>query len=282
MTSHWPGNLLLTVVLAGVLCTAVSRAEESTGATPPSPASSEASDAARAAAANNPLANLIAFNLQNYYIPELSGSDGSANQFWLRYAQPIGTPIGDFLIRASLPLVTAPTGANTSKSGLGDSNLFATYLIDVGNPGISLGIGPLAGFPTATSNSLGNDQWSLGAAAVYFDARSAIVQFGGLVTYQHKVAGSDRLPDQNLLAVQPFGIVQIGHGYYFRSAPIWVFDLDSGDYHVPIGLGLGKVVKVGSTVLNFFVEPQFTILDSGPLQPKFQLFAALNLQFYGH
>jgi len=238
-------------------------------------------EAGAAAAANNPLANLKAFNLQNYYVTNVSDTSGTANQFWLRYAQPIGTPLGDVLVRASLPVVSVPTGGDTSDSGLGDSNVFATYLIDVGNPDVSFGIGPLAGFPTATSNTLGNDQWTLGGAAVYFDARSRVVQFGGLVTYAHRVGGSDRLPAQSSLAVQPFAFVQVGQGFYFRSAPVWAFDLQSGSYNVPIGLGVGKVVKAGSTVLNFFVEPQYTIVESGPGQPKFQLFAAVNLQFYG-
>ena len=35
--------------------------------------------------ANNPLADIRAFNVQNYYIPELSGlPDSQANTFWLR------------------------------------------------------------------------------------------------------------------------------------------------------------------------------------------------------
>ena len=51
-----------------------------------------------AAQANNPLANMTAFNLQNYYIGELTESDESANQFWLRYAQPFSIAKTDWLI----------------------------------------------------------------------------------------------------------------------------------------------------------------------------------------
>lgn len=261
----------LRIVLAVVLLAA---------AASPAVADDEAKKQAALAAANNPLANLKAFNLQNYFVPELSESDETSNQFWLRYAQPIPTPIGSFLTRASLPVLTVPTGADTSDSGLGDMNIFSAYMIPLGDPGISLGVGPLAVFPTATSNSLGKDQWSLGAAAVLYDGRSALVQWGGLVTYQHKVGGSDRLPADSTMAVQPFCFVQLGQGLYLRSAPIWLFDIQSGHYAVPVGLGLGKITKVGSTVLNFFLEPQFTVLHDGPLQPKFQLLAALNLQFY--
>jgi hypothetical protein len=47
-----------------------------------------------------------------------------------------------------------------------------------------------------------------------------------------------------------------------------------------VGIGLGKLVRVGTTVLNFFVEPQFSIAHSGRNQPLVQIYAALNMQFY--
>jgi len=232
-----------------------------------------------AAQANNPLANLKAFNLHNYYIAELTGTGESANQFWLRYAQPIGTPIGDWLIRASLPINRFPVG-DDSESGLGDGNVFAAYLIDTGNPARSFGVGPLLGAPTATDDALGTGQWSAGVATVLFDATNPVVQWGALVTYQHKFAGSDRAPDVNLLAVQPFGFVQLGSGFYLRNVGIWTFNLQTGDFSIPVGLGLGKVFKVGSTVLNAFVEPQYSVATDGPGQPEFQVFTGFNMQFY--
>lgn len=50
-------------------------------------------DASVAAQANNPLANMKAFNIHNYYIGELTGTDKTANQTWLRYAQNRGRVI---------------------------------------------------------------------------------------------------------------------------------------------------------------------------------------------
>lgn len=46
-------------------------------------------------------------------------------------------------------------------------------------------------------------------------------------------------------------------------------------------LGIGKVVKVGTTVFNIFAEPQFTVLREGVGQPEFQFFIGLNTQFSG-
>ena len=46
-----------------------------------------------------------------------------------------------------------------------------------------------------------------------------------------------------------------------------------------VGLGIGKVIRQGKTVYNFFVEPQFSVADRGPGQPEWQIYFALNMQF---
>ena len=46
----------------------------------------------------------------------------------------------------------------------------------------------------------------------------------------------------------------------------------------PLGIGIGKVIKSGHSVFNFFFEPQFTILHDGQGYPAFQIFAGINLQ----
>lgn len=58
-----------------------------------------------AAQAKNPLADMTAFNIQNYYIGRLTVSDQDANELWRKYAQPFSLR-GDWLMRASLPLTT--------------------------------------------------------------------------------------------------------------------------------------------------------------------------------
>jgi hypothetical protein len=228
------------------------------------------------AQANNPLANFVAFNIHNYYVPELSELDGqSANTLWMRYAQPFGR----WLFRGSLPVNRAPNGLNTTTSGLGDLNAFFAYLIDIGNPAKSFGIGPQVTLPTATEDETGTGRYQAGFATVYFDGSSPQFQWGGLVTWQTDFAGDDDRDGTNFLAVQPFYFFQLGKGLYFRGAPIWVFNLEANTYHLPIGLGIGKVFKSEKTVYNAFIEPQFTFLDRGAGQPEFQLFVGFNMQF---
>jgi hypothetical protein len=74
-----------------------------------------------AAQANNPLANNTAFNLQNYYIGELTDSDDSANQFWFRFAKPFTVGNSDWLLRASLPINSFPVApSGNTETGIGD------------------------------------------------------------------------------------------------------------------------------------------------------------------
>ena len=231
-------------------------------------------EAAALANANNPLANMVAFNIQNYYYASLYGTDETSNTAWLRYAQPFGR----WLMRASLPLSTVPAGGGRDPvSGIGDFNVFFAYLLSDPTSPTQFGVGPLLAAPTATDDALGADVWQVGAAAVYFDASSKVVQWGGLVTYQTNFTGDG--DDTGLAVLQPFLMIQLGKGTYLRSAPLWVFDLEKSTYNMPLGLGIGKVVKNGRTVFNMFIEPQFTILHDGLGQPELQIFAGINMQF---
>lgn len=234
-----------------------------------------------AAQANNPLANFTAFNIQNYYTSKLTNSPASAymNTGWLRYAKPFSN--GKFLLRVSAPISTigSPDSAGIvqSVSGLGDANAFVSYSF-ISKPNATVGIGPLLVAPTASQEELGSGKWQAGFAFVAFIVHSPVFQFGGLVTWQASFAGDKDRSNTNLIAVQPFYFWQLGKGTYLRGAPIWAFNIENKAYSIPIGLGIGKVVKVGKTIYNMFIEPQYTMLSSGT-QPQFQLFMGINLQF---
>jgi hypothetical protein len=230
-----------------------------------------------AAQANNPLADIKAFNIQGYYIGELSETDGEdAQQYWLRYAQPVDK----WLIRASLPLNSFPTppGGDTT-TGLGDFNLFAAYTFDIGKPGVSFGVGPQITVPTASNEALGSEKWAAGLANVLFNASSSKFQYGYLLTWQHSFAGPSDRADVNMGAFQPFAFYQLGSGWYLRSAPIMVYNFENDSYSVPLGMGIGKVVVKGKKVFNFFVEPQWSVADDGPGMPEWQIYFACNMQF---
>ena len=187
----------------------------------------------------------------------------------------------NWLLRASLPINTFPTSPDGDKeTAVGDLNLFTAYLIDTGNPAISFGIGPQLTVPTASKDELGSEQWSAGLVNVVFNATSKKFQYGYLLTWQHSFAGDDDRDDVNAGALQPFAFYQLGGGTYLRAAPIWVYNFENDDYSVPIGVGIGQVIRQGKTVYNVFVEPQFSVADDGPGQPEWQIYFGLNMQFY--
>ena len=228
------------------------------------------------AQANNPLANTTAFNLQQYYSNNLSGDpEATSSTYWLRFA----TPTGRVLWRASLPISTYSSSTRgLDESGLGDFDLFAAYLA-VSKPTTTFGIGPSMSAPTATSELLGTGKWTAGAAAVVFHAFSKDFQAGGLAIWRTDVGGDKNREDVNVFALQPFAFAQAGKGFYFRSAPTWNFNLNNGNYNVPLGIGVGKVLKIKNTVMNFFIEPQYSVLHNGDNQPLLQFYSALNMQF---
>ena len=256
-------EVILAIVLYTLLLAGIGLAQEEGG-----PSAEEL------AKANNPLADLTAFNIQYYYRPSLNGvEDGSANTNWYRFA----TPTGRILWRLSVPLETRSISTYTS-SGVGDLDLFAAYLA-VMEPTLTFGIGPSATFPTASKDDLGSGKYTLGLAAIVFKAPNPQFQYGALAIWRTSIAGDEERSKVNLLAFQPFYFWQLGGGLYFRGAPIIPFDLESGDYHVPLALGIGKVLKIGGTVFNFFIEPQYTVLVEGAGQPLFQIYTAVNMQF---
>ena len=231
--------------------------------------------------ANNPLANMTALNFHNYYIPKLTDAPEGAylNSAWIRFAKPLDN--GKFIFRLSAPLSTVAlpnqNGIVNAENGLGDINALFAYSF-VSKPTATLGVGPVVTAPTATEDVLGTGKWQTGVAFVAFLVKSKVFQTGGLVIWQMSVAGDDDRPDTHNAAVQPFYFFQLGKGTYLRGSPIWYFDIENDSYSVPMGIGIGKVIPLGKTVVNMFMEPQYTLLHNG-IQPQFQLFAGINFQF---
>lgn len=233
------------------------------------------------AQANNPLANLTAFNIQDYGIAKLSDTSKTGNQVWFRYAKPIKIGSGTWLARLSLPINTFPVSSQGNReTAIGDLNFFAAYLFNTGNKNISFGIGPQLTAPTTTNKKLDSKKWSAGFANVLFNANSSLFQFGYLLTWQASFAGSSDAENVSLGAFQPFAFYQLGQGYYIRSAPIWTYSFINSNHNVPLGIGAGKVIKSESVVYNLFIEPQGSVAHKGRLQPLWQIFIGFNMQFY--
>jgi hypothetical protein len=234
------------------------------------PASSEANEA------NNPLTPKITVNFHDQWAPQLYDSNDYTNAFLFRGVIPnaaFGTPQ---LFRYTLPVATAPTRTGTTTS-IGDLNLIDLFPFKVGHTEVA--IGPQITAPTAGKDETGTGKWQGGVAAIVI-APQKWGLLGTLITWQQSFAGSHRRLDQNNFAFQPLILYNLAQGWYVRSTATWNFDLQRGNYAIPVGLGLGKVKVLDSgTSLNIFLEPQWTVSRSGAGQPQFQVFAGVNLQF---
>lgn len=236
-------------------------------------------------ASNNPLNAHPAANLQNVYVPEYYRYPGPAGDPYTNDALLRGTlPIAESfvpapqLIRLTAPISTRPDPDGGYTTGLGDVNIFDILLLG-GSGSVELGVGPLLTMPTASEDELGTGKWQAGLAAVAI-AKSADGLLGGLVQWQASFAGDDDRADVETLSVQPFVIVNLPEAWYLRSTATWLFDLENDSYYIPFGLGAGKVWKVGSTMMNTFVEPQWTRFHDDTA-PQFQVYAGVNFTFGG-
>jgi hypothetical protein len=260
--------LLLVCAVAALLAAPAARAQQ---------AGHGGVSAEEMAKANNPLADANAVNFQNYFMPSLQGvPDGSVNLFLLRPVMVAGRQI----IRATVPFQTSPTSLLDYDSGIGDINIFDAILLTGPDAKTMIGVGPLLACPTASSDSLGSGKWQAGAAAVVVRPLAGGSMLAGLVTWQTDFAGDANRAGTNLLTAQPSAVLQIGAGFYVRSTGLMTFDFENKKYLVPFGVGLGKVFKVGRTVVNSFLEPQFSAYSKGAAQPRWQVFAGINLQWF--
>ena len=229
---------------------------------------------------NNPLNPAPSLNLQDYWYPTLYGTDQSSNDFLIRGATvlPKGKPLPmPQIIRLTVPVSTRPDFKGGTTTGLGDLNIFDILLLGQ-KSGATLGAGPLITMPTASEDALGTGKWQIGVAgtAVHVAASGVLA---ALLQWQTSFAGDGNREDVSSLTFQPLLIHNLQKGLYLRSTGVWSFDTRSSRYYIPLGIGLGKVVKPSAKTFNAFVEPQWTVAHDGDGWPKFTLFFALNTTF---
>jgi hypothetical protein len=229
--------------------------------------------------ANNPLTPAITVNLQDQAQPELYGLDQWSNAFLLRGVLPFKLGGVPQLLRYTLPVVSASDGKGGTTTGLGDLNVFDVFPFPWKQTRMELGLGPQFTFPTATAAATGTGKWQAGIVALGVAPRKWGIA-GVLLTWQHSFAGESIRTTQNSLVSQPLVIYNLPSGWYLRSTAGWSFDLEHSSYVIPIGTGAGKVWLLhGGRTVNVFAEPQWTVARDGVGQPKFQVFAGVNLQF---
>jgi len=162
-----------------------------------------------------------------------------------------------------VPHETAPDEFNRA-AGLGDLTLLE--LLSPANSGNwVLGAGPTAIFPTATSHFTGQGKWQLGPSVVVGYLTKEF--FIGVFPQQWwSIGGEHGRPDTNQMNLQPIVTVFFGEGWSFGYSGNILADWTAPSedvWTVPIGLGLGKVVKFGRLPVKIQLAVQYM-----PVHPR--------------
>lgn len=209
-----------------------------------------------AKAAQNPVASMISIPMQmnmNFrYGPDKDRMQ-SVNNF---------QPVIPFTLNKDWNLITrtiAPiiyTEYPEYQTGLG--NIQFTGFLAPAKPGKFIwGVGPVVQMPTHTATYLGGNKWSGGPSAVglFLDKDSPWV-VGLLVQNMWSFAGpptNQENPAVNQFLAQPFINYNLPKGWYITFSPVITADWKAAgpdQWTVPLGLGAGKIFKIGKLPFN--------------------------------
>jgi hypothetical protein len=229
-------------------------------------------------AANNPVHPLLTVDLQNYFAPSPKGFSGRiGNQGLLRVSVPIRAFGTRQIVRTILPINTTASMQGGPNTAAGDLTVYDFLLFQ--EHGSTLGIGPLIAAPTARGEAYGSGKWQAGAAGIVIAPHNWGL-LAVLATYQHSFSGNSSSPVGQLTSVQPFFIDNFPHGFYFRSTGVWTFDTFHHVQNIPLGAGVGKVwTSAHGDIANFYIEPQYSVYQSGLGSPKWQVYAGVTFKF---
>ncbi|MFZ0826709.1 MAG: neuromedin U [Verrucomicrobiia bacterium] len=167
----------------------------------------------------------------------------------------------NLITRTIIPITSQPSAGPglSSMAGLGDINP-SIFLSPANGRHQFWGVGPTFTFPTGTSPPLTSGQWTLGPSAVYL-ATPGPWMIGVVANEQWSVGG---WRDRNVSStyIQPMVIYHLPRGWYLASVPVITADweADSGNrWTVPVGGGVGKIVKVGRRPLNLQLQAFYNV-----------------------
>lgn len=188
------------------------------------------------------------------------------NTFFFQPALPI--PVGENLVftaRPVFPLVTIPVfyedGSIRHQTGFGDIQMVA--LLGPGKAsGVVWGGGITFVFPTATDPELGNGKYQLGPSFMIFDINNRWTK-GLFIQHWWSIAGDKNRneiskTDLQYVIRRNLGTVSLGMGPTISVN--WNTDIENA-INFPVGFGITKTLKIGSTPVKLRFEPQYSVIS---------------------
>jgi hypothetical protein len=239
-----------------------------------------------AAAATNPVANLIQFQIQDQYNWSNHNSSGYSNAFIIQPVIPFKLPweaVPLLITRTTLPYVTTPdlpSGVGRH-DGFGDLTFLGLFTPNFGLKGQTIGFGPTLVIPTAGDNDFtGSGKWQAGPAFVYINTKSS-TQWGifGFQQWDFASDNSNR-EDVSKLSIQPILTHHFGEGWFVGSPDNpQVYDFKANEWTLQLGPQVGRVFKIGKQPVKFFGAVYHNPIDDNGATAKWTAKIGLTLLF---
>jgi len=206
---------------------------------------------------NNPTEPITLLQLRNIFAPAWSGSSGGATAIETEFVLPIARgrliPVMQ-LTRTTIPYLWIPDEAG-GVAGFGDLNYFDIGLIPAKwgrwGPGIT------AVVPTgASTTALTAGKWQLGPALAVIITSIPDLQFGLVLQNPISIAGPSERPEVNALTISPTLTYNFPGGWFagFSDFAMEFNWEDGGAATIPVGLQVGKVLRLGKRPFVFSAE----------------------------
>jgi hypothetical protein len=226
---------------------------------------------------NNPVSSVWSMVFQNNYTQLKSGSqdvpgwdEGDDKWFYNLNFQPvlplpltrdwnlINRPV--FPIFADRPVLESD--GFDEVDGMGDIGLVSLLSPAKTAGGLLWGVGPTLIFPTATKDELGQEKWQAGPAAVGLYLGKEWI-FGAFPQHWWSFAGNDDRKSTSQTNIQYFIWRLFPGQWQIGTAPNILIDWKADDDNkltLPVGLGVGKLFKIGGLPIKFILEGQYAVI----------------------
>lgn len=237
-----------------------------------------AADAELVKQAQNPLANMITVPILNSTNFGL-GPDGDRTGNLLNIQPVIPFFDGRLITRTIFNIPSNPDYSESSGTKTGFGDLLFTAFYTPKSKGLTWGIGPAISFPTG-GDDFGSGKWAAGPSLVVLAMPGRWV-VGGVINNIWSFAGDEDRADVNFMTFQPF-INYNFPKFYLTYSPIWTanWEAESGNqWTVPLGMGLGKLVKLGGKLPLNLQASYFYNVVSPDFGPQWQIRLAAAVLF---
>ncbi|MGB5620691.1 MAG: hypothetical protein WBM78_27865, partial [Desulfobacterales bacterium] len=221
------------------------------------------------AAVQNPVGAMYSLPLKFTF--DFGASNGEASFLNIQPVIPITVGDWNLINRIIAPLIDTPgqvTGTpeipnpppGDGATGLGDIN-YSLFVSPAKPKGFIWGLGPSIMLPTASDEQLGSKKWSAGPTGVVL-VQPKWGTYGGLVRHLWSFAGDDDRASVNQTLFEPFLNYNLDKGWYLITDMIITanWDADSSNrWTVPLGGGVGKLLKIGSQPINVRTEAYYNV-----------------------